>query len=83
MGGLLSLLRFWAAPGISRSLYARQMMLGERFISGLIEACEDEADHLSWRLHVMVIDFMLKEPGNIGFGDIRKQLMLDTGPLHV
>lgn len=49
MGGLLSFLRFWAAPGISRSLYARQMMLGKRFRSGMTEACENEAEHLSWR----------------------------------
>lgn len=53
-------------------------MLGERFTSGLIEACEEVAEHLSWRF-----DFMLEEPGTSGSGDIGKQLMLDNGRLHV
>lgn len=58
-------------------------MLGERFTSGTVEACEDEADHLSWRWRALRFDLMLEEPGTSGFGDIGKQLILDTGRLHV
>lgn len=49
----------------------------------MIEACEDEVEHLSWRLHVLGVGVMLEEPGTSGFGDVGKQVMLDTDHLHV